>query len=85
VSTTSPEAKATSDLISRLRGSVIPAAESGTTMHIYVGGITAIFGDFATVIGHKLPLFIASANSASDSPPRSCSTRSSCAPSSSLP
>jgi RND superfamily putative drug exporter len=85
VPTTSPEAKATSDLISRLRGSVIPAAESGTTMHIYVGGITAIFGDFATVIGHKLPLFIASANSASDSPPRSCSTRSSCAPSSSPP
>jgi putative drug exporter of the RND superfamily len=55
----SPEAQATSDLISRLRTAVIPAAERGTTMRVYVGGVTAIFGDFATVIGHKLPLFIA--------------------------
>jgi RND superfamily putative drug exporter len=38
---------------------VFPAAERGTTMRVYVGGITAIFGDFATVIGQKLPLFIA--------------------------
>jgi RND superfamily putative drug exporter len=56
--TTSPEASATSNLIDRLRDSVIPAAGRGTTLHVYVGGITAIFGDFATVIGHKLPLFI---------------------------
>ena len=55
----SPEAQATSDLISLLRTAVIPAAERGTTMRVYVGGVTAIFGDFATVIGHKLPLFIA--------------------------
>jgi len=59
IPSSSPEAQATSDLISRLRGSVIPAAEHGTTMRVYVGGVTAIFGDFATVIGHKLPLFIA--------------------------
>jgi putative drug exporter of the RND superfamily len=59
VPTTSPEAKATSTLIQRLRDTVIPAAERGTTMRVYVGGITAIFGDFATVIGQKLPLFIA--------------------------
>ena len=42
----------------RLRGSVIPAAERGTALRVYVGGITAIFGDFATVIGGKLPLFV---------------------------
>ena len=59
IPSSSPQAQATSDLISRLRGSVIPAAEHGTTMRVYVGGVTAIFGDFATVIGHKLPLFIA--------------------------
>ena len=58
VPTTSPEAVATSNLIHRLRSTVIPAAERGTTLHVYVSGITAIFGDFATVIGHKLPLFI---------------------------
>jgi RND superfamily putative drug exporter len=38
---------------------VIPAAEHGTTLHVYVAGVTAVFGDFATVMGHKLPLFIA--------------------------
>jgi RND superfamily putative drug exporter len=57
--TTSPEAAATSNLIDRLRTSVIPAAESNTSLHVYVGGITATFGDFATVLGHKLPLFVA--------------------------
>ena len=56
--TTSPEAVATSTLIDHLRVSVIPAAERGTTLQVYVGGVTAINGDFASVIGHKLVLFI---------------------------
>ena len=56
---TSPEAKATSTLIGTLRDSVIPAAEHGTTLHVYVGGITATNGDFAAVIADKLLLFIA--------------------------
>ena len=56
--TTSPEAVATSTLIDHLRDSVIPAAERGTTLQVYVGGVTAINGDFASVIGHKLVLFI---------------------------
>jgi RND superfamily putative drug exporter len=38
---TSPEAKATSTLISQLRDSVIPAAEAGTMLRVYVGGVTA--------------------------------------------
>ena len=58
-STTSPEAAATSDLITRLRQGPIPAAEHGTTLRVYIGGTTAVFGDFATVISHKLPLFLA--------------------------
>jgi RND superfamily putative drug exporter len=57
--TTSPEAAATSHLIAQLRDSVIPAAEHGTTLHVYVGGVTATNGDFATVIAHKLLIFIA--------------------------
>jgi RND superfamily putative drug exporter len=56
---TSPEAKATSTLISALRDRVIPDAEHGTTLHVYVGGSTATNGDFAAVIAHKLLLFIA--------------------------
>jgi RND superfamily putative drug exporter len=58
IPTTSPQAEATSQLISRLRHDVIPAAEKGTTLRVYVGGITAIFGDFASVLTGKLPLFI---------------------------
>ena len=50
VPTTSPDAAATSTLISHLRDSVIPAAEHGTTLRVYVGGATATNGDFATVI-----------------------------------
>jgi RND superfamily putative drug exporter len=55
---TSPEAEATSRLITTLRDHVIPAAEQGTTLRVYVGGITATFADFATVITGKLPWFI---------------------------
>jgi RND superfamily putative drug exporter len=55
---TSPEAAATSTLIGHLRDAVIPAAEHGTGLRVYVGGITATNGDFAAVIGHKLLLFI---------------------------
>jgi RND superfamily putative drug exporter len=58
VPTTSPQDKATSDLIDRLRHDVVPAAERGSTMHAYVGGQTAIFKDFSTVLFGKLPLFI---------------------------
>jgi RND superfamily putative drug exporter len=59
VPTTAPQDKATSDLIGNLRDDVVPAAEKGSTMQAYVGGQTAIFEDFATVLFDKLPLFIA--------------------------
>jgi RND superfamily putative drug exporter len=55
---TSSEAKATSDLISTLRSDTIPAAERGTTLRVYIGGVTATFADFATVVNAKLPWFI---------------------------
>ncbi|WP_407640302.1 MMPL family transporter [Actinacidiphila rubida] len=58
VPTTSPQDKATSDLIDHLRHDVVPKAEQGTTMRAYVGGQTAIFEDFSSVLFAKLPLFI---------------------------
>ncbi|MFG1808920.1 MMPL family transporter [Streptomyces sp. NPDC049040] len=58
VPTTSPQDKATTELINHLRDDVVPAAERGTTMKAYVGGPTATFKDFASVLGGKLPLFI---------------------------
>jgi putative drug exporter of the RND superfamily len=57
--TTSPEAAAPSTLIHQLRDSVIPAAEGGTTLRVYVGGVTATNDDFATVIAPKLLIFVA--------------------------
>ena len=59
VPTSAPQDQATGELISRLRTEVIPAATAGTGLKVYVGGSTAIFGDFADVISAKLPLFIA--------------------------
>ncbi len=57
--TTSPQSVETASLIDHLRDTVIPDAEAGTTLRVYVGGQTAIFQDFAAVLAGKLLLFIA--------------------------
>ncbi len=57
IPTTSPQAAATTSLITTLRDHYIPDATHGTTA-VYVGGLTAIFNDFASVLGAKMPLFI---------------------------
>ena len=54
----SPEAKATSGLIATLHNDTIPAAEHGTTLRVYIGGITATYADFATVVAGKMPWFL---------------------------
>jgi hypothetical protein len=60
---TSPEAAATSTLIQHLRSTVIPAAEHGTSLRVYVGGVTATNDDFATVIAPKLLISSGSSSS----------------------
>ena len=54
----SPQDASTSDLLSHIRGSVIPAATRGSGTRVLVGGTTAIFEDFSQVLSRKLPLFI---------------------------
>jgi RND superfamily putative drug exporter len=54
----SPQTYATTQLVQRLRSRVIPPVKARTGMTVYVGGLTAGSIDFATVLGHKLPLFI---------------------------
>jgi RND superfamily putative drug exporter len=54
----SPQAASTSNLLSTVRGSVVPAAERGSGVHVLAGGETAIFDDFASVLTNKLPFFI---------------------------
>ncbi|WP_435612832.1 MMPL family transporter [Streptomyces sp. bgisy159] len=53
-----PQSRATSDLVDRLRTEVLPRAESGTSLDVQVGGVTAGYDDFADVIVGKLPLFV---------------------------
>ncbi|MEU3989997.1 MMPL family transporter [Streptomyces platensis] len=58
VPTTSPQSRQTSDLVERLRTEVLPEAGGTSTLRVQVGGITAGYDDFASVIVGKLPLFI---------------------------
>ncbi|TLQ43592.1 MMPL family transporter [Streptomyces marianii] len=53
-----PQSQRTSELVDRLRADVLPAAESGTSLEVSVGGVTASYDDFADVIVGKLPLFV---------------------------
>ncbi len=54
----SPQAYATTQLVSHLREDVIPPVASKTGMKVYVGGFTAGGVDFAATLAKKLPLFI---------------------------
>ncbi len=55
----SPQDVSTTDLLHRLRGSVIPQAVGNSGLRVLVGGNTAIYEDFSKVLTAKLPLFIA--------------------------
>jgi RND superfamily putative drug exporter len=57
IPTTSPQDARTTDLVHRLRETVIPPAESGSELRVAVTGATAIQVDFATYLGARLPLF----------------------------
>ena len=54
----SPQSKATSELVDRLRADVLPEAEAGSSLQVHVGGVTASYDDFAEIIIGKLPLFV---------------------------
>ena len=54
----SPQAYATTQLVSRLREHVIPPLAAHDGMTVYVGGVTAGAVDFANTLSRKLPLFI---------------------------
>ncbi|MEA2312386.1 MAG: putative drug exporter of the superfamily, partial [Solirubrobacteraceae bacterium] len=54
---TAPQDARTDQLVDDLRNTIVPQTSTG--LPVYVGGITAIFGDFTTVLTAKLPLFIA--------------------------
>src|SRR5207244_9379843 len=53
----SPQNASTTNLLHRLRNTVVPTSSSGG-LHVLIGGQTAVFDDFAGVLSSKLPLFI---------------------------
>jgi RND superfamily putative drug exporter len=53
----SPQDASTTDLLNRLRNTVIPGAARGSGVSVLVSGQTAVFADFSTVLSRKLPLF----------------------------
>jgi RND superfamily putative drug exporter len=55
----SPQAESTTDLVELLRSETVPKATAGSGVTVLVGGETAIFEDFSTVLSEKLPFFIA--------------------------
>jgi RND superfamily putative drug exporter len=55
--TTDPQAEATADLVSRLRGTVIPSVV-GNQLDVKVGGLTAAADDFAEYTAERLPIFM---------------------------
>jgi RND superfamily putative drug exporter len=58
VAKSSPDSKTTENLIATIRNYYIPAVISKTHTGIYVGGLTAVFVDFAQVFTSKIPLFV---------------------------
>ncbi|HEX8715312.1 MAG TPA: MMPL family transporter [Solirubrobacteraceae bacterium] len=58
ISTKGPAEDATTELVERLRSSVIPKAEEGTDVKADVGGSTAGYIDLASRISEKLPIQI---------------------------
>ncbi|MHB8694139.1 MAG: MMPL family transporter, partial [Solirubrobacteraceae bacterium] len=58
IPTTSPQDNATTDLLGRLRNNVIPQAEGSSGLQVLVGGSTAIYDDFASILSSKMPLFL---------------------------
>ncbi|PZH17369.1 hypothetical protein C1I97_05290 [Streptomyces sp. NTH33] len=53
-----PQSQRTSELVDRLRTEVLPRAQTGTSLDLQVGGVTAGYDDFAQVIIGRLPLFV---------------------------
>jgi RND superfamily putative drug exporter len=53
----SPQDASTTNLLHRLRDTVVPTSSS-SGLHVLIGGQSAVFDDFANVLSSKLPLFI---------------------------
>ena len=57
VATTAPQDEATSELVSRLRDDVIPAAVAGTELDVQVTGSAAVNLDITDYLAERMPIF----------------------------
>jgi putative drug exporter of the RND superfamily len=57
IPTTAPQAEATSDLVTRLRADVIPAAVAGTQLDVNLTGTAAANIDLTTYLGRRVLIF----------------------------
>jgi RND superfamily putative drug exporter len=55
----SPQDKATEDLVHRLRDNAVPGAVGGRPIDVKIGGVTAALEDQSTFMTGRMPLFIA--------------------------
>jgi RND superfamily putative drug exporter len=56
--TTSPQEKATADLVHHVRDDLVPAAAQGTSVVVEVGGLPAIVDDFSAYTFRMLPVVV---------------------------
>jgi RND superfamily putative drug exporter len=59
IPTTSPQDKATQDLVNHLRDDVVPAQTENTGVTVDIGGVTAALEDQSNYMKDRMPLFIA--------------------------
>src|SRR5262245_7872303 len=59
IPTTSPQDKATQDLVNHLRDNVVPAETANSGMTVDIGGVTAALEDQSNYMKDRMPLFIA--------------------------
>jgi putative drug exporter of the RND superfamily len=59
IPTTSPQDKATEDLVNHLRDDVVPQQFEGTGIDVEIGGVTAALEDQSDYMTGRMPLFIA--------------------------
>ncbi|MEV4008107.1 MMPL family transporter [Actinomadura sp. NPDC049753] len=57
--TTSPQDERTAELLSRLRGDVLPAVSARTGARFALGGATAAAEDYSAKVAGRMPLFVA--------------------------
>jgi len=59
VPTTAPQDQATTDLVHTLRDEVLPRAQAGTGLDVFVSGFVAVTVDFTSFVSERLVLFFA--------------------------